>query len=247
MSVFNFADHIEQQIAWSEATFGPRSERGPVGPLRHLLKELKEIEADPTDIMEWVDASFLVIDASWRAGSLVPGSAWKHLVSPRDNLLGVKSIAEDLIEFGAHRTMTYLDLLWSIMGSARYYGHTPEDLGAAMSVKLAINKMRSWPDWRAHPAGQPIEHVRTEPVPSTARDLAAIAAAIQPEQYRGPQSDLTPRPSSPWITPPRGEERANARRLLDQLWIAFTWEETSQGTSYWAEVASQLQALAGSE
>lgn len=242
--MFNFAEHLEQQIAWSEATFGPRSERGPIGPLRHLLKELKEIEADPADIMEWVDACFLVIDASWRASSLVPASAWSGARSTRNDLFRVRQDVEWLIEQGGHQVMGYIDLLWAVMGNARYYGHTPEALGAAMSVKLVINKMRSWPDWRAHPAGQPIEHVRTEPVPSTAWDLPAIAMAIQPEQYTGPQSDLTPRPAGfPPSCPPRW--RANARRLANQLQGAFSWSDTPQGRDYWAKVAEQLQDLAG--
>ncbi len=58
----------EQQAEWSEATFGPTAERGPIGPLKHLAKEVQEVLKDPTDIMEFADCLFLVFDATRRAG-----------------------------------------------------------------------------------------------------------------------------------------------------------------------------------
>jgi hypothetical protein len=61
-----------EQSEWSQATFGKDSERGPIGPLKHLEKEAKEAQSDPTDIMEFVDCLFLVFDASRRAGFTLP-------------------------------------------------------------------------------------------------------------------------------------------------------------------------------
>lgn len=60
------AEHLARQRAWSEATFGP----GPrtFGVLDHIRKELAEIEADPTDVTEWVDVVILALDGAWRAG-----------------------------------------------------------------------------------------------------------------------------------------------------------------------------------
>lgn len=57
-----------QQAAWSQATFGLDSERGPSGPLKHLAKEAIEAQKNPTDIMEYVDCLFLVFDSARRAG-----------------------------------------------------------------------------------------------------------------------------------------------------------------------------------
>lgn len=58
--------HLERQRAWSEATFGP----GPRtrGILDHMAKEMAEVEADPTDLGEWVDLAILALDGAWRAG-----------------------------------------------------------------------------------------------------------------------------------------------------------------------------------
>jgi len=54
--------------AWGDATFGTPAERGPIGPLKHLAKEVQECLDNPTDPLEYVDCLFLVRDASRRAG-----------------------------------------------------------------------------------------------------------------------------------------------------------------------------------
>lgn len=59
---------------WSSETFGPHSERGPIGPMKHLLKEINgEIlpvleSGKNADILEYVDCLFLIMDAARRAG-----------------------------------------------------------------------------------------------------------------------------------------------------------------------------------
>jgi hypothetical protein len=58
--------HLERQRAWSTATFGPGTRL--LGVLDHIRKELAEIEADPTDVTEWVDVIILAFDGAWRAG-----------------------------------------------------------------------------------------------------------------------------------------------------------------------------------
>lgn len=64
----NFLEFCEAQSEWSQATFGTDSERGPIGALKHLAKEVTEALENPSDEMEYVDCLFLVIDASRRAG-----------------------------------------------------------------------------------------------------------------------------------------------------------------------------------
>lgn len=63
---FDFSAHLARQRAWSEVTFGP----GPrtKGVIDHIRKELSEIEADPSDIEEWIDVVILALDGAWRAG-----------------------------------------------------------------------------------------------------------------------------------------------------------------------------------
>jgi hypothetical protein len=60
------AAHLEWQREWSRRTFGPGRRTG--GVLDHIRKELAEIEADPTDLHEWVDVIILAFDGAWRAG-----------------------------------------------------------------------------------------------------------------------------------------------------------------------------------
>lgn len=61
------AEHLARQRAWSERTFGP----GPrtKGLTDHIRKELAEIEADPSDVNEWVDVVILALDGAWRCGA----------------------------------------------------------------------------------------------------------------------------------------------------------------------------------
>lgn len=59
---------IERHRKWSDEQFGPRSERGPQGPLKHLIKEAGEALDDPHDIMEYADMMFLFLDSLHRAG-----------------------------------------------------------------------------------------------------------------------------------------------------------------------------------
>jgi hypothetical protein len=75
------------QAVWSEATFGPTSERGPEGALKHLAKEVAEIQANPTDLIEYADGLFLIIDATRRAGfsydELMDAAFYKLAVNKR--------------------------------------------------------------------------------------------------------------------------------------------------------------------
>lgn len=60
------ADHLARQRDWSRETFGPGARTA--GVIDHIRKELAEIEADPSDLSEWVDVIILAFDGAWRAG-----------------------------------------------------------------------------------------------------------------------------------------------------------------------------------
>lgn len=64
----DFRDIYASHAAWSRKTFGADSERGPIGPLRHLIQEAEEAIENPSDPHEFADCMFLVMDASRRAG-----------------------------------------------------------------------------------------------------------------------------------------------------------------------------------
>lgn len=58
------AEHLKRQIEWSRETFGPG--KRTYGVIRHILKELKEIEDVPDDADEWIDVVILALDGAWR-------------------------------------------------------------------------------------------------------------------------------------------------------------------------------------
>lgn len=60
------AARLQRQREFSEVTFGPGARTKGVAD--HIRKELKEIEADPTDVSEWIDVVILGLDGAWRAG-----------------------------------------------------------------------------------------------------------------------------------------------------------------------------------
>lgn len=91
---------FEAQAEWSRMQFGPDSERGPLGPLKHLRKEVNEaietaellalLKGDSPEaeavrrelLMEIVDGQFLVFDAGRRAGftyDQILAACWEKL------------------------------------------------------------------------------------------------------------------------------------------------------------------------
>lgn len=63
---FDFIAHLQRQRDWSSQTFGPGART--LGVIEHIRKELREIEADPSDVTEWIDVAILALDGAWRAG-----------------------------------------------------------------------------------------------------------------------------------------------------------------------------------
>lgn len=64
---FDLIAHLRRQCAFSLRTFGP-GERTK-GLIDHIIKELDEIESDPTDLSEWIDVAILAFDGAWRIGA----------------------------------------------------------------------------------------------------------------------------------------------------------------------------------
>ena len=60
-------EFVRRHFDWSNATFGP--EPRFKGTIAHLRKELLEIEADPTDLVEWIDVILLALDGAKHCGS----------------------------------------------------------------------------------------------------------------------------------------------------------------------------------
>lgn len=58
--------HLQRQIAFSLAAFGPGRRTEQI--IRHIAKELREIEDSSADVNEWADVVILALDGAWRAG-----------------------------------------------------------------------------------------------------------------------------------------------------------------------------------
>lgn len=70
-------DLARDQSEWSQATFGTDAERGPMGALKHLEREAREAQENPTDPAEYADCFLLILDAARRAG-IKPIELIKH-------------------------------------------------------------------------------------------------------------------------------------------------------------------------
>jgi hypothetical protein len=64
--LFDFRDYVAKQQAWSLETFGPGMRTK--GIIKHIEKELREIENNPGDTEEWVDVVILGLDGAYRTG-----------------------------------------------------------------------------------------------------------------------------------------------------------------------------------
>ena len=62
----DLAQYLREQREWSTRTFGPNYRTA--GLLKHIQKELEEIAANPTDLVEWIDVILLACDGYWRHG-----------------------------------------------------------------------------------------------------------------------------------------------------------------------------------
>lgn len=67
MNFYDLVEHLERQQDFSLSTFGPG--KRTKGIIDHIRKELREIENDPTDLMEWIDVILLGLDGAWRSGN----------------------------------------------------------------------------------------------------------------------------------------------------------------------------------
>lgn len=95
---FSLLWHLNRQHAHSLATFGPVS-RGTKGVIAHIRKELEEIEADPSDTMEWIDVILLALDGAMRAGltpkAVITKLVEKQLINERREWPDWKTLPDD--------------------------------------------------------------------------------------------------------------------------------------------------------
>lgn len=122
---------FDEQRDWSYATFGPPSFKGPLGPLDHLAKEVKEAAA---------------------AAALLRSRIANATGTATDRV----NIAR--AELDLHEELA--DCLILMFDAAHRAGLTFADLADAAAHKLATNKARTWPAWQGTDPDKAIEHLR---------------------------------------------------------------------------------------
>lgn len=181
---FSLHSHLQAQKLFSEETYGP----GPrtAGVIAHIRKELEEIQADPNDLIEWIDVVLLSFDGAWRAGGsadeLVELLAAESIFDASSDSfdlvahiqsrsargeLHVADILEDIrvaltdLETKPGHLEGWLNVAMLAFDGGRTVGGSPAGLVAALQAKLLRNQKRVWPDWRTQPVDRPIEHDRS--------------------------------------------------------------------------------------
>lgn len=117
---------------WSEATFGSVATRGPMGPLRHLEKEVSECIASVTKLND------MLTDAG----------------KPREGFSDA-----DVKAAGLELREELADLLFLVFDAAHRCGLSYTQLRVSLTAKLAKNRARKW---GPASATEPVEHVRDE-------------------------------------------------------------------------------------
>lgn len=104
---FDFEAYLHRRQEWSAQTFGP----GPRSKsmVAHIRKELIEVEADPSDVVEWIDVVLLALDGAWRSGhspaEIIAALVAKQDRNERREWPDWRSVSEDqLIEHSAEAT-----------------------------------------------------------------------------------------------------------------------------------------------
>lgn len=160
MESFDLAQYITELKAWQLATFGTGERTQAL--IKHIRKELREIEQNPGDLMEWVDVMILAIEGAWRSGGKV--AEWQaNLVNvvyiPMSAGLTARSMKWTLgaFERGVYSGDVWYEMFEYAVHGAMSQNFTLAQIQQALVEKLEINKARQWPE----PIdGEPVEHVR---------------------------------------------------------------------------------------
>lgn len=133
---------------WSQATFAPDSERGPRGPLKHMVKEIEEEllgeGQDPKSIDELADVLILFCDASRRAGG--ERGAFSDLLDVRAGLEDMARTVKAMLDASSPVIdYNFTELFDSIVTMASLAGHSFPQLVETAKRKMVKNKLRTYP------------------------------------------------------------------------------------------------------
>lgn len=145
---------LHSQCEWSDKTFGPVEEAGPVPPLKHLRKEVDETLANLNDPMEWADMLLLLIDAARRNGitfaQLIAYATAKHDVCKHRKWNVSKWTYDFECKGGAYRCL-------ASNGNTRLIGYGWSEQSAKCDVQKMIREQDREP--HEHMRELPANHV----------------------------------------------------------------------------------------
>lgn len=161
---------LRDQRDWSIATFGPYPR--PAGLVKHLRKELVEIEKAPDDLTEYIDVMILAFDGALRCTHGTParvlhafeGAAaampfvvdlWMSLLTSVD---WVPDAPDDVAQWTLVAAVAYEIAL--DMADLPDVGSAGETVVAEYRNKMVENRRRTWPDWREVGPNEAVEHIR---------------------------------------------------------------------------------------
>lgn len=155
----------DEQAEWSQATFGLDSERGPVGPLKHLAKEAAECMKEPDSLEERADCLFLIFDATRRSGKTLVDLLTEVADLPRhlpyaplmDHLESLRRMAIHAVDAPFSLELK-AEALRYLLAANRWTIMDIDDLIDAAFAKLEKNKRRQW---QKPTSDEPVEHVRS--------------------------------------------------------------------------------------
>ena len=159
------SEWLDCQRSWSLRVFGP----GPrtKGILKHIEKELDEIEADPGDPMEWVDVMILAFDGAWRCKD--DQLAWnarllgeRFRVMPFPVVYNVRHGLREVERGYFPMVYSWLRIAEGARRQLEKMGYTWEEILTMLEAKQHINMFeRTWPALGV-PQDQTTEHAREE-------------------------------------------------------------------------------------
>lgn len=149
----NLVDHLEQQILFSQKTFGPGDRHG--GVTDHIRKELIELGAPPSDLEQ----------------ALLNHAAYFTYPKEVDAILRDRAIRRGQVEHvgdpdeWVDEVILSLDGMWRALDRDAHGNLTAREIAEIIVEKIvgkqAKNEKRDWPDWRTASPDKAIEHDRT--------------------------------------------------------------------------------------
>lgn len=166
----------EEWLGWKAVSRSAAVRDLIVGSLRRALTKLAPAPT-PSKPADFDFAAFADDKSAWSLRTFGPGARTAGVIDHiRKELAEIERAPTDVSE--------WVDVIILAMdGAWRSAGADGAALADALVAKMAKNKARTWPDWRAAPADKAIEHVRADGEPSAPSKPADVFAGVTVEVH----------------------------------------------------------------